>query len=137
VTWLKDELKVREYINSGKACAGDLILGFYVRCKRNGCEVPEPIENFVTDALSEVVKQVQQGLLPDYNEIFRLEFRKGRKARSVSVKLKEMVKVGLLVDDYIEAGSTFEDATEKVATLLGISTAKICKIFTAYNKWEE
>ncbi|QXE92450.1 hypothetical protein KP001_07980 [Geomonas subterranea] len=137
MTWLKDDIKVQEYIRNGTPCSGDLILHFYVRCKRLGRDVPKPIEEFITEALSEIVRQFQQGLMPDYNSIFNIHFHKGRRAKSLNAKLSEMVTIGLMVETYIEEGYGFEEATGKVAEARGTSPATVRKIFTEYRKWEE
>jgi hypothetical protein len=133
---MSDERKVKRYIEEGILCSGNILLNYYLKCKTNNKEVPNKIQCFVDTCLCEVVHDLNQGLAPRYDDIFKIKRSKGRNSRHEMTALKEEIIIGSSIDRYKQEGVLHGEAIEKVAEERVLSTAVVIKTYTKYRKNE-
>jgi hypothetical protein len=115
---LSDEKKVWKFIECGEPCSSELLIEYYLKCKRNESPVPDKVMDFITTCLSEILKVRNQGSKPRYDEIFGFTKINNRiPKRKVTVD-SEILLIGFAVDDLIAGGDKKLMAFEKVASAM-------------------
>jgi hypothetical protein len=114
--------KVTKFINDGTPCPTVLIIEHYLRCKREGEEVPARIDEFISTCLKNIASAVNQGLKPNYDDIFNIKFKRGRNPKQESIKLDEIVKIGSTIEDIKD--NTQKEKHKKASSLTKIKLPK-------------
>jgi hypothetical protein len=137
---LSDERDVWKFIECGDPCSSELLIEYYLKCKRNESPVPEKINDFITTCLSKILKARNQGSRPRYDEIFGFTKINNRiPKRTVTVE-NEMLLIGFAVDDLIDGGEKKATAFEKVASAMTVKfnrSVSIDIVRKAYKLYEE
>lgn len=138
---LSDTRKVTKFINDGTPCPTALIIEYYLNCKQDGEAIPARVDEFIVSCLKNIIKDVNQGLKPRYDDIFGIYFSKGRKTKRLASKLREATQVGIMLESLMEdsaenqeKGMTYESALTVVADKFGITVDAVRKMYTEYKK---
>jgi len=135
---LNDDRKVRKYIDEDAPCPSNLLLAYYVRCKKDEIKVPDKIDAFVTKCIEKMLKAYNEGIKPDYDDILGLKFSHGRNEIKESAKFTEMMQIGLAIENSMEneklKKNKYELAVKKIADKMGFSEDKVKKLYTIYKK---
>jgi len=138
---LSDTRKVTKFISDGTPCPTALIIEYYLNCKQDGEEIPARIDEFITTCFKNILKDVNQGLKPRYDDIFGIHFPKGRKSKRLATRLREATQIGIMLESLMndpaenqEDGMTYESALTEVADKFGITVDAVRKMYTEYNK---
>jgi hypothetical protein len=131
---MKDQLKVRKFIDHNEPCPGELILEYYLKCKRDCEVVPDKIAKYIENCLTTILQVRNQGNTPIYNDIFGFApFKRGGNSKREVTRQNEMFRLGSEVEDFLENGK-YEDAVNEVSKEHGVSVETVKQAYTDYRK---
>lgn len=131
---LSDERKVFKFIEHDEPCSTELIIDYYLKCKRNDIPVPQKVIDHIDTCLSKIVSDRHHGFNPDFNQIFGFKNIVGRK-KSAITNDNFILICGIKIENLMnDDGETYEDAVKKVANRKSVSEDVVKKAYTKYKK---
>jgi hypothetical protein len=133
MSFLSDERKVRRFIENDEPCPTELILGYYLKCKRHGTQVPEKIEAFIDAILKKIVQDRNHGYNPNFNDIFGFKNIVGGEMSKLAIENRALL-VGIDIETLKDEGKLHKEAIEIVPKKRGLGVEVVKKAYTEYKK---